>query len=109
MFAGIAKKIFGSVNDRQVKKLLARAEKISALEPQYEALSDDDLKACTARFRERLANGETLDDVMNEAFAVVREASKRTLGLRHFDVQMAGGMILHEGIIAEMATGDVKP
>jgi preprotein translocase subunit SecA len=108
MFAGIAKKIFGSVNDRQVKKLLARAEKISALEPQYEALSDDDLKACTARFRERLANGETLDDVMNEAFAVVREASKRTLGLRHFDVQMAGGMILHEGIIAEMATGEGK-
>ncbi len=108
MFAGIAKKIFGSVNDRQVKKLLARAEKISALEPQYEAMSDEELKACTAQLRERLANGETLDDVMNEAFAVVREASKRTLGLRHFDVQMAGGMILHEGIIAEMATGEGK-
>lgn len=108
MFAGIAKKIFGSVNDRQVKKLLARADKISALEPQYEAMSDEELKACTDQFRERLAGSETLDDILNEAFAVVREASKRTLGLRHFDVQMAGGMILHDGIITEMATGEGK-
>jgi preprotein translocase subunit SecA len=83
-------------------------EQINALESTYEKLSDSDLMECTNRFRARLAAGETLDDIMPEAFAVVREASKRTLGLRHFDVQLIGGMVLHQGAIAEMRTGEGK-
>jgi preprotein translocase subunit SecA len=105
---GLAKKIFGSSNDRKVKSLLGRAQAINALEPQFTALSDEQLRGKTQEFRDRLAKGETLDDLMNEAFAAVREASKRTLGQRHYDVQLVGGMVLHKGGIAEMRTGEGK-
>ena len=105
---GIAKKIFGSSNDRKVKDFMSRVQKINALEPKYAALSDDELRMMTETFRDRLAGGETLDKVMNEAFAVAREASKRVLGQRQYDVQLAGGMILHNGGIAEMRTGEGK-
>src|SRR5580658_11347385 len=102
------KKVFGSSNDRKVKQMLGRADKITALEPQMAALSDDQLKATTAEFRQRLADGATLDSLMNEAVAVVREAAKRVLGERHYDVQLVGGMVLHKGGIAEMRTGEGK-
>src|SRR5579872_4519093 len=102
------RKVFGSSNDRKVKQMLGRVTKINALEAQYAALSDDDLRAKTAEFKRRIEGGATLDSVLNEAFAVVREASKRTLGQRHFDVQMVGGMVLHAGGIAEMRTGEGK-
>ena len=105
---GLAKKIFGSSNDRKVKSDLARAQKINDLEPQFVALSDEKLRGKTQEFRDRLAKGETLDDLMNEAFATVREAAKRTLGQRHYDVQLVGGMVLHRGGIAEMRTGEGK-
>lgn len=108
MFQLIAKKIFGSVNDRIIKSLLPEVEKINAFEPKISALSDEELKAKTAEFKQRLANGEALDSLLHEAFAVVREASKRVLGMRHFDVQMVGGMVLHHGKIAEMRTGEGK-
>jgi len=101
-------RFFGSSNDRKVKGMLARALKINALEPQMQALSDAELRAKTAEFRERLAKGATLDDLLEEAFAVVREAAKRTLGQRHYDVQLVGGMVLHGGGIAEMRTGEGK-
>jgi preprotein translocase subunit SecA len=104
----IAAKIFGTTNDRKVTKYRNRVSEINALEPQLAALSDDDLKARTVRFREELANGRDLDDLLVEAFATVREAAKRTLGQRHFDVQLIGGMVLHEGSIAEMKTGEGK-
>jgi preprotein translocase subunit SecA len=102
------KQIFGSPNDRKVKAMMARVTKINALEPQISALSDDDLRAKTGAFKARFAAGESLDDLMNEAFAVVREAATRTLGQRHYDVQMVGGMVLHKGGIAEMRTGEGK-
>ncbi len=105
---GIAKKIFGSSNDRKVKDFMSRVQKINALEAQYAALSDDELRMMTDAFRDRITGGETLDKVMNEAFAVAREASKRVLGQRQYDVQLAGGMILHDGGIAEMRTGEGK-
>jgi len=105
---GIAKKFFGSSNDRKVKDFTNRVQKINALEPKYAVLSDDELRMMTDAFRDRLAAGETLDKVMNEAFAVSREASKRVLGQRQYDVQLAGGMILHDGGIAEMRTGEGK-
>jgi preprotein translocase subunit SecA len=105
---GFAKNLFGSSNDRKVKAMQARVAKINALEPQMSALSDDQLRAKTDEFKARLEKGETLDDLMNEAFAVVREASRRTLGQRHYDVQMIGGMVLHKGGIAEMRTGEGK-
>ncbi|MGB0749833.1 MAG: preprotein translocase subunit SecA [Magnetospiraceae bacterium] len=108
MFGAIAKKVFGSANDRQVKKLLKTVEAINALEPELEALDDAALSARTAQFKERLAQGETLDDLLEEAFATVREAAKRTLGQRHFDVQLMGGIALHRGMIAEMKTGEGK-
>jgi preprotein translocase subunit SecA len=108
MFETILTKIFGSKNDREVKKLWPRVAQINALEPVIHALSDDQLKAKTTEFKERLAKGETLDDLLPEAFAVVREASQRTLGMRHFDVQLIGGMVLHSGRIAEMRTGEGK-
>jgi preprotein translocase subunit SecA len=104
----IAKKLFGSSNDRKVKTLLGRVAPINALEPAYSALSDEDLRGKTAEFKQRVANGETLDKLLNESFAVVREAAKRSLGQRHYDVQMVGGMILHQGGIAEMRTGEGK-
>jgi preprotein translocase subunit SecA len=102
------KKLFGSSNDRKVKAMAARVTRINALEPEMEALSDDALRARTEAFKTRFAAGESLDDLMNEAFAVVREAAKRTLGQRHYDVQMVGGMVLHKGGIAEMKTGEGK-
>ena len=105
---GFAKKLFGSSNDRKVKTLQARVAKINALEPQMAALTDDALRAKTDEFRARLDKGETLDALLPEAFAAVREASKRAIGLRHFDVQMVGGMVLHEGGISEMRTGEGK-
>jgi preprotein translocase subunit SecA len=101
-------RIFGSSNDRKVKSMAARAAKITALEPQMQALSDEALRGKTEEFRARLAQGETLDDLLEEAFAVVREASRRTLGQRHYDVQLVGGMVLHQGGIAEMRTGEGK-
>ncbi len=108
MFGSIAKSLFGSSNDRYVASIRKIVEKINAFEPQMEALDDAALQAQTPKFRERLAAGETLDDILPEAFATVREASKRTLGMRHFDVQMIGGIVLHRGEIAEMATGEGK-
>jgi preprotein translocase subunit SecA len=104
----LAKQFFGSANERKIKPLWAVVAKINALEPRFQALSDDELKAMTPAFRERLAAGETVDDLLPEAFAVVREAAKRTLGQRHFDVQLIGGMILHDGHISEMRTGEGK-
>ena len=108
MFNKIAKKIFGSRNERLIKAMSKEVEKINALEPQIEALSDQELQAKTDEFRERLKQGESLDALLPEAFAVVREASRRVLGMRHFDVQMIGGMVLHQGKIAEMRTGEGK-
>ena len=105
---GFAKKLFGSSNERKVKAMSAQVAKINALEPEYAALSDEALKAKTAEFKARLEKGESLDDLLVEAFATVREASKRVLGMRHFDVQMVGGMVLHGGGISEMRTGEGK-
>ena len=105
---GFAKKLFGSSNDRKVKAFQDHAQRINALEPKFAALSDDELRMMTDAFRDRLANGETLEKILPEAFAVVREASKRVLGQRQYDVQLAGGMILNEGGIAEMRTGEGK-
>ncbi|TLM68864.1 MAG: preprotein translocase subunit SecA [Deltaproteobacteria bacterium] len=108
MIGSIIKKIVGSKNDRELKRLQPLVEKINALEPQMQALSDPQLTAKTAEFRARLGRGETLDSLLPEAFAVTREAGKRVLGMRHFDVQLLGGMVLHEGKIAEMKTGEGK-
>ncbi len=107
-FSALAKSFFGSANDRKVKPLWATVAKINALEPRFVAMSDEELRAMTPAFRERLAKGETLDDLLPEAFAVVREAAKRVLGQRHFDVQLVGGMVLHSGAISEMKTGEGK-
>lgn len=108
MISALLKKIFGTRNDREIKSLTKVVHKINALEPEYEKLSDDDLKDKTRIFKERLAKGETLDDILVEAFATVREASKRALGLRHYDVQLIGGIVLHQGKITEMKTGEGK-
>ena len=103
-----AQKIFGSVNDRKLKPMRRRVQKINTLEPMIEALSDQALRGKTEEFRKRLADGASLDDILDEAFAVVREGAKRALGMRHFDVQLLGGMVLHNGAIAEMRTGEGK-
>ncbi|MFO1506789.1 MAG: preprotein translocase subunit SecA [Lysobacterales bacterium] len=108
MFDRFLTRIFGSRNERVLRQLSRIVEKINALEPGLEALDDDALKAKTAEFRQRLADGAKLDSLLPEAFAVVREASRRVLGLRHFDVQLIGGMVLHQGKIAEMRTGEGK-
>lgn len=108
MIGGLLKKIFGTKNDREIKALTKEVEKINALESEYEKLSDEELKNKTNVFKERLQNGETLDDILVEAFATVREASKRILGLRHYDVQLIGGIVLHQGKITEMKTGEGK-
>ena len=108
MFASLARAVFPNSNDRSLKSYQRRVPKINALEPAMQALSDEALAAKTVEFRERLAQGATLDDLLPEAFAVVREASQRTLGQRHFDVQLVGGMVLHDGKIAEMKTGEGK-
>ncbi len=108
MFASLARAVFGTTNDRALKGFKRQVAAIAAFEPALAALDDDALRRKTAEFRARLEAGETLDDLLEEAFAVVREASKRSLGLRHFDVQMIGGMVLHSGRIAEMKTGEGK-
>ncbi|MFM5949710.1 MAG: preprotein translocase subunit SecA, partial [Novosphingobium sp.] len=108
MFGAIAKTLFGSSNDRYVKSLDKIVKQIAAFEPSLEALSEEELQAQTAKFRRMLEEGTTLDDLLPEAFATVREASKRVLGMRHFDVQMIGGIVLHRGEIAEMRTGEGK-
>src|ERR1700716_4481687 len=108
MIGALARKFFGSANDRRIKGYQARVDAINALEPEIAALSDEALKGRTAEFRQQLADGKTLDDLLVPAFATVREGAKRTLGQRHFDVQLIGGMILHEGRIAEMKTGEGK-
>jgi preprotein translocase subunit SecA len=108
MFAGLAKSLFGSSNDRYVTSIRKIVDKINSFEPAMQALDDAGLQAQTQLFRDRLNAGETLDDILPEAFATVREAAVRTLGMRHFDVQMVGGVVLHRGEIAEMATGEGK-
>jgi preprotein translocase subunit SecA len=108
MLQSIFKKVFGSRNERLVKQYLQKVKAINALEPAMEKLSDAELAGKTAEFKSRLDKGETLDKLLPEAFAVVREASRRVLGMRHFDVQMVGGMVLHDGKIAEMRTGEGK-
>ena len=108
MIGALAKKIFGSANDRRLKTYAPKVNAINALEADVEALTDDELKDRTRQFREELAAGKSLDDLLVPAFATVREAAKRTLGQRHFDVQLIGGMVLHEGAIAEMKTGEGK-
>src|SRR6185312_12289598 len=107
-FGGLARKVFGSSNDRRVKATRPRLEAINAMENEMRALSDAELTARTQKFRDDLANGATLDDLLVPAFATVREASRRVLGLRPFDVQMVGGMVLHDGGISEMKTGEGK-
>jgi preprotein translocase subunit SecA len=108
MISGLLKKIFGSRNDRLIKQYAQTVKRINALEPTLQALTDEQLRAKTVEFRQRHANGEALDDLLPEAFAVVREAGKRELGMRHFDMQLVGGMVLHFGKIAEMRTGEGK-
>jgi len=104
----ILKKLFGTANDRNVKKLFSEIMKINSLEPIIQKLSDEELKNKTAEFKEKLKNGATLDDIVYEAFAVVKEAARRVCGMRHFDVQLIGGLILHRGMITEMRTGEGK-
>jgi len=104
----IARQFFGSVNDRKLRGYLSRVEKINALEPEFQALSDEALKAKTAEFKQRLADGATLNSLLEEAFAAVREAASRALGQRPYDVQLVGGMVLHDGKISEMKTGEGK-
>ncbi|WP_323800896.1 preprotein translocase subunit SecA [Parasphingorhabdus sp.] len=108
MLGGLAKSIFGSANDRYVKSMQKVVDAVNSFEPSVEVLSDAELAAKTISFKERVAGGETLDDILPEAFAVVREAAKRTLGQRHYDVQLIGGIVLHRGEIAEMRTGEGK-
>ena len=108
MLSALAKTLFGSENDRVLKRMQASVNAINALEPELEKLSDEELVARTPWLQERIKNGETLDDLLVDAFATVREGSKRTLGQRHFDVQLLGGIVLHEGKIAEMKTGEGK-
>ena len=108
MLQGLSKKLFGTVNERIVKAHAAQISAINDLERSLEALSDDELRAKTAEYRKRVADGETLEDLLIEAFAITREAAKRTLGQRHYDVQLVGGIVLHQGKIAEMATGEGK-
>ncbi len=108
MIANLLKKVFGSRNDRLLKRYMQTVRAINALESSVQSLSDDALRGRTDEFKARLAKGETLDQILPEAFAVVREAGRRVLGMRHFDVQLVGGMVLHEGKIAEMRTGEGK-
>ena len=105
---GFIKRFLGDNNDKEIKRLQKTVDKINALEPTIKNYSDVQLADSTENFRERLKTGETLDDILPEAFAICREASRRVLGMRHFDVQLMGGMCLHEGKIAEMKTGEGK-
>jgi preprotein translocase subunit SecA len=108
MILSIVKKFFGSANERYLKKLTKTVEAVNQFESMLQNYSDEQLKEQTHKFKTRLANGETLNDLLPEAFATVREVSKRTLGMRHFDVQLIGGLVLHNGMIAEMKTGEGK-
>ena len=105
---GILEKIFGSYSEKELKRIKPIVDEIEAMEPEIKKLSDAQLKGKTQEFKNRLANGETLEDILPEAFAVVREASVRVLAMRHFRVQLMGGIILHQGRIAEMKTGEGK-
>ena len=107
---GLLEKIFGNYSEKEIKKIKPIVSKIESLAPQYETLSDEELRGKTQEFRDRLAAGETLDDILPEAYAVVREASSRTnvLNMRHFPVQLMGGIVMHQGRIAEMKTGEGK-
>ena len=104
----LVEKIFGTYSDRELKKIYPIVDKIESLRPEMQALSDEELRKKTPWFKERLEKGETLDDILPEAFAVVREAAKRSIGLEHFRVQLIGGIVLHQGNIAEMRTGEGK-
>lgn len=108
MFGKFFAKLIGSRNDRYLKKLKKTVDLINSLEPAFVALSDEELKLKTAEFKQRFADGATLDDLLPEAFATVREASKRIFKMRHFDVQLIGGIVLHQGKISEMRTGEGK-
>ena len=105
---GFLEKIFGDWNEKEIRRIEKIADKIEALDGEMQSLTDEELKAKTPYFKERLAKGETLDDILPEAFAVCREAAWRSLGLKHFRVQLIGGVVLHEGNIAEMKTGEGK-
>lgn len=109
MLVKLLTKVFGSRNDRTLRRMRKVVEQINRMEPDMEKLSDDELKAKTNEFRARLEKGESLESLIPEAFAVVREASKRVFGMRHFDVQLLGGMVLNDRCIAEMRTGEGKP
>ena len=105
---GVLRKIFKSYSEKEVKRVMPIVEQINKLEPEMEKLTDKELTGKTEYFKKQLEEGKTLDDILPEAFAVVREASRRVLGLRHFDVQLIGGIILHQGRISEMKTGEGK-
>ncbi|MBI4165558.1 MAG: preprotein translocase subunit SecA, partial [Acidobacteria bacterium] len=107
-FQYVLGKIIGTKNEREIKRLSARVDSINVLEPEMQKLADAEFPLCTARLKERVAGGVSLDDILPEAFALCREAGRRTLAMRHFDVQLIGGMALHEGKIAEMKTGEGK-
>ena len=107
-FNSLAKKMFGTANDRILKSMQAIVNQINSLEEGIKSLSDDQLKNKTDEFKQRLKDGASIDDILPEAFAVVREVSWRVMGMRHFDVQLLGGIILHRGMIAEMKTGEGK-
>ena len=106
---GLIEKIFGTHSQREIKRVIPIVDQIEALEPEYEKLTDAELRAKTTEFKNRLKNGETLDDILVEAYASVREAAKRTIGERHYRVQLISGVILHQGRIAEMKTGEERP
>ena len=108
MLLGLIKKVFGTKNDREIKRIQIFVDQVNSLEPSIQSLSESQLKAKTGEFKEKLNQGASLDDILPEAFAVVRQASINTLGMRHFDVQLLGGVVLHEGKIAEMKTGEGK-
>src|SRR3972149_3373162 len=108
MINAILSKIVGTKNERELKRIQPVVERVNAFEPEISGLTDAQLQAKTGEFRARLAQGATLDELLPEAFAVVREASKRVLSMRHFDMQIVGGVVLHEGRIAEMKTGEGK-
>ena len=105
---GFLSKIFKSFSEKEIDKIMPQVDKVLALEPEYSKLTDDELRAKTEEFKKRLKNGETLDDILPEAFATMREASFRVLGMKHYKVQIIGGVILHQGRIAEMRTGEGK-
>ena len=105
MISNIVRKVFGSRNDRVIKQYLKVVEKINQLEPGFEQLTDEQLKNKTSEYRQRYQDGESLDSLLPEAFATVRETGKRAMSMRHFDVQLVGGMVLHDGKITEMRTG----